>query len=101
MDARWENPLTDAASQARFGWRGGSQAMTGKGLLSFASMIANSRQFQTCMAQRVVTTFCERSDLREFLQHPEFKRIVEEFRGDGYKLKTLIQKIVSSDLCQG
>jgi hypothetical protein len=99
-DARWEIPLNDSAAQARFGWRGGPAAMTGKGLLSFSAMIANARQFQTCMAQRTVAAFCERNNLRDVLPNPEFIRIANGFRDDGYKMKTLIRKIVTSEVCK-
>jgi hypothetical protein len=98
-DASWENLLTDPAAQARFGWRGGPAAMKGKGVLSFASMIANAHQFQTCMAQRMVQIFCEKSDLRPILESAEFKKIADGFRDDGYRMKNLIENVVGSSLC--
>lgn len=100
-DARWEILLTDPSAQAHFGWRGGPKAMAGKGVLSYASAIVNSRQFQTCITQRLINTFCDKSDAREYSSKPEFKTLVNSFRElDNYRVLNLIERIVSSDLCK-
>lgn len=98
VDDSWENLLVGADNQLRFGWRG---ATSGKGPLSFARMISDSRQFQSCMTQRVVAEFCDKSktEMSQILMTPEFSKLANGFREDGYKFKSLIKNVVKSDLC--
>ncbi len=98
VDDSWENLLVTPEHQKRFGWRGPTR---GKGPLSFANMIADSRQFQTCMTQRLMAEFCDKNeeDIAKMLNKSEFHRLAESFRQDGYRVKTLIKRIVRSDLC--
>lgn len=99
IDDSWENLLVTPEYQKRFGWRGPTR---GKGPLSFANMIADSRQFQTCMTQKLTAEFCDKSEeaVAQMLNKPEFNRLADSFRQDGYRVKSLIKKIVRSDLCK-
>lgn len=98
INAQWENLLSYDANIQKFGWRGNT---SGTGLLSFSTMLANSRQFQSCMAKRVASAICEldASEMPSLIRKPEFQRIVDGFRDDGYRTKALIRKIVTSGLC--
>ncbi len=95
----WENLLVLPGAQERYGWRGPT---SGRGLMAFGSMIANSKQFQTCISKRLVSAICDFDEVEstQILESPEFKSLVDEFRKDGYVIKTLIKKIALSGLCQ-
>ncbi|MCB0361810.1 MAG: hypothetical protein KDD35_03775, partial [Bdellovibrionales bacterium] len=98
IDDTWEILLTTKTHQARFGWRGPT---VGNGLLSFSSAIANSKQFQRCMTQNVLSQFCDKNnnEVSEILKNHEFELLADSFRTDGYKLKTLIKRVVTSPIC--
>lgn len=98
-DDSWENLLVTPDSQLRFGWRGPTK---GRGPLSFARMISDSRQFQTCMTKRVVAEFCDKSntEIAELIITPEFTKLSDSFRQNNYKVKSLIKNVVTSDLCK-
>lgn len=99
IDDTWENLLVTPEHQKRFGWRGPTR---GKGPLSFARMIADSRQFQTCMTQKLTAEFCDMTEekVSDLLNNPEFIRLADSFRQDGYRIKSLIRNIVKSPLCK-
>lgn len=94
----WENLLVTPIHQARYGWRGKT---SGQGLLEFAEMIADSQQFQSCMTQKLIALICDKNeaDIRKVVDAEIFNQLRDSFRTDGYKIKTLIEKIVMSNVC--
>lgn len=72
-DDTFDNYATKGANAARFGWRGST---TGKSMNEFASMLANSEQFNRCMATHVFKTVCGR------LPEPELKTLIDTYARD-------------------
>jgi len=98
LDSEWENLLTSPENRARFGWRGKT---SGRGVLQLSKMIANSEKFQTCMSQKVIATFCDKTptEVANLSTSPEFKKIADDFRTKKYQVKALIEETVRSNLC--
>ena len=102
-DDSWENLLTTPPHMARFRWSGVVNGrLTGRGMLSFSSMIVNAGQFLTCTTQRLLSVFCEMDEgkIKGINKTPEFQRLEQAFAFSGYRVKPHIQNIVTSPLCQ-
>lgn len=79
-----------------FGWRGPNKS-GGKGLKAFGRMIADSRRFSQCMAQRVYEGVCLKK--LEPNQYSTLVRLGDRFESLNYNLKSLYQEIALDSSC--
>ncbi len=96
VDNSWYNAATEKWSMDYFGWQG---PMSGQGASSFGKMIAESKKFPNCMAQRVFKTVCKR-DVKDFDRNL-INTAADEFVKNNYNLKHLFKRIVISKECIG
>jgi hypothetical protein len=92
-DNSFTNLLTSSRHALRFGWSGQT---SGHGIREFGRMIANSRAFPVCMAQRAYAEVCKDDPFRadfpsELTQWLE--QVGEGFAGTGYNLKDLFETV--------
>lgn len=92
----WENRANRGPNEA-LGWR---SSMSGNGVNAFASMVANSQQFSTCMVSHVFKQMC----LREATADEKsklLKKIGEEFEGASYNMRKVYELTSSLNVCTG
>jgi hypothetical protein len=95
-DDYFVNYANRGANISYFGWKG---ALEGHGPTEFGRMIANSEAFPQCMARSVYKTVCKREPAS--FDEAMLKTAAQEFVQNGYKLKYLFQKIVTTPQCLG
>lgn len=91
----WEN-LWLYNQNELLGWRGPTR---GKGLKEFATMIANSKGFSTCMAQRVFSSICNRDP--KDTERKMIEAAGASFETNKYNLKSLFEEIAVLPSCLG
>lgn len=98
IDDSWVNSYatsTTSKSQA-IGW---PTTTTGKGVRSLGTMLANTKAFPRCMAQRVFRTLCGRNP--DSTEIPRIQQLGDEFSAGGFKLKSLFEKVAIEPTCIG
>ncbi len=94
-DDAWFNNWLDGTN-ARLGWP--SNLASGNGVRSFGEMIANTRQFATCMATRVYTNVCLRTNLDD-ADHGVIKKLADDFAANGrYSVQRLFANTAATCL---
>jgi hypothetical protein len=96
QDDSFENFVNRGANASYFGWKG---PMTGRGVTDFGRMIANADAFPRCMAQRVYRQVCKREPAS--FDMPMLNNVAMQFQQQGYKLRYLFEKIVTTPECLG
>ncbi|MCB0356986.1 MAG: hypothetical protein KDD40_08270 [Bdellovibrionales bacterium] len=96
-DDDFDNYAIQGANATRFGWRG---ATRGKGMNAFASMLANSEQYNRCLATHVFRTVCGRKP------EPELKTLIDTYASDfdqreGHDIRVLFERIALRPECTG
>jgi hypothetical protein len=96
----WVNNAIRPANASFFEWRGTSQAATlsGNGVKSFGTLVANSRRFSQCMTKRVYKAVC-RKELDVIANKDKLKQWGDEFEASGYKLKKLFETVATKPEC--
>ncbi len=94
VDNSWIN-LAVSHQNTAFGWRG---ATSGAGINAFGTMMANSRGFSRCMAQRAFEKVCRRS-LTADEQSGVLNSLADQFEQDGYKLRGLFETVAALPAC--
>lgn len=92
------NHAVRPANAALFEWRGESAG--GNGVRGFGTVVANSRRFSQCMAQRVFKAVC-RKEVDPVRQKEALKKWGDEFEASGYKLKKLFETVAVKPECLG
>lgn len=96
-DDKWVNNAVNGANEAVFGW---SATKSGKGIKEFGKLVASSKQFPLCMAQRVFKTVCKREPIDA--DNAMITDAVKQFTTTkSYSLRYLFERIVSSKECLG
>lgn len=100
VDDNWVNNAVHGANLPYFNWT----RMKGKGISEFGRMIAESKQFPLCMANRVFSQVCKRAPVQSDM--PMLTSAADEFSDKlavkrNYNLKFLFEKIVTSKECLG
>lgn len=96
QDDTWVNNAVYGTNASTFEW----SKTSGKGLKEFGQLLANSKQFPTCMAKRVFASVCKRQ--AESSDDEMIRQTASEFSTTrNYNLKWLFQKIVTTKECLG
>lgn len=96
VDDSWINLLPTSQSAPAFGWRGPT---SGNGLQAFGSMIAESKAFSRCLAERVFSSLCKRDP--EAGDSAALEQASRGFEDSGYKLKQLFSEVARLPSCLG
>jgi len=96
-DDSWVNNAVLGANKTKFAW----DRVSGKGIKEFGELLANSKQFPICMAERIFQIVCKRSVTSDDMSM--IQSAAQEFASANrnYNLKFLFQKIVTSNECLG
>lgn len=98
-DDSWVNNAVRPVNATRFGWVG-SNISGGKGVKSFAELIANSGRFPTCMAKRVWESVCRYSP-SESEAESIYVSLGLSFATTGqYHLKELFKMVATHPKCR-
>lgn len=92
FDSSWDNLLT--RNPVQFGWRG---PLRGSGLRSYATMLANSERFKTCMVQRVFKEVCRRKPADT--DAAAVRDLAQNFEANQYNLKHLFASVTAAPAC--
>ncbi len=84
--------------QSLFNWRG-EFARGGSGMHQFGQMIADSKRFSYCMAQRVYETVCIPGNYNKKKVAPMLTQYADRFEASGYKVRNLFQEIAANTSC--
>lgn len=96
-DDTWINNANIGANKSTFGWT----KTEGKGIKEFGQLLADSKQYPHCLAEKVFTSVCKRAPAsadKQLLQ-----KASEEFSSSerNFNLKYLFQRIVTATECLG
>lgn len=93
----WVNNANLGANKSTFGWT----KTAGKGIKEFGQLIADSKQYPRCLAEKVFRSVCKRSPTS--LDQTLIQTAADEFSSTdrNYNLKFLFQKIVTANECLG
>ncbi|MEN0059949.1 MAG: DUF1585 domain-containing protein [Bdellovibrio sp.] len=95
-DDRWVNNANRGLNATHFGWTRNS----GKGIKDFGLLLAESKAFPRCMAERVFRSVCKREVASS--DQAMINEVATEFeKNRQYNLKYLFQKIVTTTECLG
>lgn len=101
-DASWINTATTGNNATFFGWRGTKDPngnIKGYGVKQFGTMIGDSEAFSRCMVRRVFDQVCKRETSQNEINY--VRSVASEFEANGYQLRKLFQRVVTSDECIG
>lgn len=90
IDDSWINMLNHNKT-IDFGWR---SEMEGKGLQSWARMLASSKAYSRCLVQKVIKEVCEKS-----FDAKQEEEMVNTFEKNGWNLKTLFTDVAVHSAC--
>lgn len=92
----WVNNANRGINATHFGWT----RTSGKGIKEFGQLLAESKAFPRCMAERVFRSVCKREVASS--DQPMITQVASEFANTrNYNLKFLFQKIVTTPECLG
>lgn len=92
----WVNNANRGVNATHFGWNRES----GKGIKEFGKLLAESKAFPRCMAERVFRSVCKRDVASS--DQKMIKQVATEFETKrNFNLKYLFQKIVTTPECIG
>lgn len=94
-DDSWVNNANRGSNAVTFAWTRNS----GKGIKEFGQLIAESKKFSSCMAERVFTSVCKRNVMPS--DKALIDKVSEEFKNQQYNLRFLFQRIVTTQECLG
>src|SRR5690606_37703711 len=95
-DASWKNQAVNGINGVYFGWD--NSTLQGYGIRSYGKMLSQSDAYARCMVRRAYQQTCGRG-VTEF-EVPVVREIASEFKKD-YNLKTLFQRVATSNSCIG
>jgi hypothetical protein len=89
----WVNQTVESYDQY-FGWRG---AVNGSGIHEFGQMIANSKAYTRCFANRAFTAICRRD--ANASENKLIQGLAEDFEKDKYSIKSLFANTATKAGC--
>lgn len=97
QDDSWINYATRNKNAEHFTWQGATQ---GRGLRSFAQIVADSDRFALCMAKRVFNEVCSRSlSPYKNVSNSVTRELAQDFKSSGYNLRKLFIAAVTHRGC--
>lgn len=96
-DDTWRNFANRGANSNFFKWD--PTTLQGSGVRAYASMLAKSEAFPRCMAQRAFRAVCKREPASA--DSTFITTVGREFASDGYNLRKLFARVVTSRECLG
>lgn len=96
-DDSWVNNANLGSNKSTFGWT----KTEGKGIREFGQLLADSKQYPNCLAEKVFISVCKRAP--SSIDKKMLDAAAQEFSSAArnYNLKFLFQKIVTSNECLG
>lgn len=93
VDDHWVNPIAKFKPELGFD----PDMTSGQGVEEFGRMLAHSKAFNSCMAQRVFSSVCQRQPGRE--DDALIAGLASSFESGGHNLKKLFQETASTPAC--